>query len=146
MHTVVIKDEILERAPWVAVSLLQALQRSKEVCYERMRDPRSLALVWAKEELQGAACHLRTRPVALQPGGQPARARGAVRYEFEQGMIKQKPAIEELFFPPSLQEISTMSENPTPRGCPDECDGLLTPSTEFVDNLFTGACSGRSEP
>jgi hypothetical protein len=28
-----------------------------------------------------------------------------VRYEYEQGMIKKKPEIEELFFPPSLQRI-----------------------------------------
>jgi len=28
-----------------------------------------------------------------------------VRYEYEQGMIKKKPEIEELFFPPSLQTI-----------------------------------------
>jgi hypothetical protein len=28
-----------------------------------------------------------------------------VRYEFEQGMIRKQPAIEDLFFPPSLQQI-----------------------------------------
>jgi len=28
-----------------------------------------------------------------------------VRYEYEQGMIKKRPKIEELFFPASLQEI-----------------------------------------
>jgi 4,5-dihydroxyphthalate decarboxylase len=29
----------------------------------------------------------------------------AVRYEYEQGMIRKKPEIEDLFFPPSLQRI-----------------------------------------
>ena len=28
-----------------------------------------------------------------------------VRYEFEQGMIRKQPAIEDLFFPASLQQI-----------------------------------------
>jgi hypothetical protein len=28
-----------------------------------------------------------------------------IRYEFEQGMIKRKPNIEELFFAPSLERI-----------------------------------------
>jgi 4,5-dihydroxyphthalate decarboxylase len=28
-----------------------------------------------------------------------------LRYEHEQGMIRRKPQIEELFFPPSLQQI-----------------------------------------
>ena len=31
--------------------------------------------------------------------------RPVIRYEFEQGMIKKKPDVEELFFPPSLQRI-----------------------------------------
>ena len=28
-----------------------------------------------------------------------------IRYEYEQGMIKKKPAVEDLFFAPSLQRI-----------------------------------------
>jgi hypothetical protein len=28
-----------------------------------------------------------------------------IRYEFEQGMIKKKPVVEDLFFQPSLQRI-----------------------------------------
>jgi 4,5-dihydroxyphthalate decarboxylase len=28
-----------------------------------------------------------------------------IRYEYEQGMIKKMPAVEDLFFPPSLQRI-----------------------------------------
>jgi len=28
-----------------------------------------------------------------------------VRYAFDQGMIRTKPEVEELFFPPSLQEV-----------------------------------------
>jgi len=49
MHTVVIKNEILEQSPWVAVSILQAFQQAKEVCYRHMKDPRNFALVWVKE-------------------------------------------------------------------------------------------------
>ena len=52
MHTVVIKNEILEKHPWVAVNILQAFQRAKEICYERMKDPRNFALVWVKELMQ----------------------------------------------------------------------------------------------
>ena len=105
MHTVVIKDEILRRAPWAAVSLLQALQRSKEVCYERMQDPRSLALVWAREETEEQRRIFGPDPWPYNLEDSRAALEAVVRYEFEQGMIRRKPAIEELFFPPSLQEI-----------------------------------------
>jgi 4,5-dihydroxyphthalate decarboxylase len=105
MHTVVVKSHILEKHPWVAMSLVQGFERAKEVCYERMRDPRSFALVWVQalmreqKEIFGAdpwPYHLEDNRKALE---------AAVRYEYEQGMIKHKPGIEELFFPPSLQRI-----------------------------------------
>ncbi|MBI2179291.1 MAG: hypothetical protein HYU31_00535, partial [Deltaproteobacteria bacterium] len=51
MHTVVVKNEILEKHPWAALSLVRAFERAKERCYERMKDPRSFALVWVKDLL-----------------------------------------------------------------------------------------------
>ncbi|MFQ6010851.1 MAG: hypothetical protein ACE5KG_01625 [Nitrososphaerales archaeon] len=34
MHSLAIKNEILERSPWVAQSIMQALQEAKEIAYE----------------------------------------------------------------------------------------------------------------
>lgn len=36
MHTLLIKTEVLEKHPWVAMSLFKAWQESKERCYERL--------------------------------------------------------------------------------------------------------------
>lgn len=105
MHTVVVRNSILEREPWVAVNLLQALQQAKEVCYRRMRDPRSLALVWAKEELEAQRAIFGDDPWPYNLADNRPALEAALRYEFEQGMIKKKPMIEELFFPPSLQDV-----------------------------------------
>lgn len=105
MHTVVIRNAILERYPWVAVSVMQAFQQAKALCYRHMQDPRNLALVWASEVLreQKEALGADPWPYNLQDNRKALEA--VVRYEFDQGMIGKKPAIEELFFPPSLQEI-----------------------------------------
>lgn len=105
MHTVVIKNEILEKAPWVAVTLHQAFQKSKEVCYQRMCDPRSFALVWVKELMEEQAAILGPDPWPYTIEDNRVALETVVRYEHEQGMIKKKPKIEDLFFPPSLQEI-----------------------------------------
>jgi 4,5-dihydroxyphthalate decarboxylase len=105
MHTVVIKGEILERNPWVAVSLQQAFQRSKEICYERMKDPRNFTLVWVKETMQEQERIFGSDPWPYNLADNRKALEAAVRYEYEQGMIKKKFAIEDLFFPPSLQEI-----------------------------------------
>ena len=106
MHTVVIRNEILERQPWVAISVVQGFQKAKELCYRRMQDPRTLALAWASEVLreQKEALGADPWPYGLAEANRKA-LEAVVRYEFEQGMIRTKPAVEELFFPPSLQEI-----------------------------------------
>jgi 4,5-dihydroxyphthalate decarboxylase len=105
MHTVVIRNEILERHPWVGVSVVQGFQKAKELCYRHMADPRNLALAWASEVMreQKDALGADPYPYGLEPNRNALEA--VVRYEHEQGMIKKRPAVEELFFPPSLQEI-----------------------------------------
>ena len=105
MHTVVVKQEILEKNLWVAVSLQQAFQRSKEICYERMKDPRNFTLVWVKETMQEQERIFGPDPWPYNLDDNRKALEAAVRYEYEQGMIKKKFQIEELFFPPSLQEI-----------------------------------------
>jgi 4,5-dihydroxyphthalate decarboxylase len=105
MHTVVIKNDVLKRNPWVAMSLMQGFERAKRLCYERMRDPRSFALVWVQELLreQNEIFGADPWPYNLEDNRKALEA--VVRYQFEQGMITSKPKIEELFFPPSLQRV-----------------------------------------
>src|SRR5437660_7247154 len=50
MHTVVIENHILEKNPWVAMSLVEGFQRAKEACYERMRDPRSFGVKRSRQD------------------------------------------------------------------------------------------------
>jgi len=105
MHTVVIKNEILERSPWVAVSILQGFQAAKEQCYRQMKDPRNFALVWVRELMQEQQAIFGPDPWPYNLEDNRVALEAAVRYEFDQGMIKENPRIEELFFPASLQEI-----------------------------------------
>jgi len=105
MHTVVVKNEILKQNPWVAVSLIQAFQESKEVCYRQMKDPRNFALVWVKELMQEQEAIFGPDPWPYNLEDNRKALEAVVRYEYDQGMIKKKPKIEELFFPASLQEI-----------------------------------------
>jgi 4,5-dihydroxyphthalate decarboxylase len=105
MHTVVIKNDILEKNPWAALSLVRAFQRAKEMCYERMRDPRSFALVWVKDLLDEQKAIFGPDPWPYNLEDNYKALAAVIRYEHEQGMIKKAPSPEELFFPPSLQRI-----------------------------------------
>ncbi|TMG76615.1 MAG: hypothetical protein E6H80_03175 [Betaproteobacteria bacterium] len=103
MHTVVIRNEILEEHPWAAVSVAQGFQKSKELCYRRMRDPRNLALVWVQQLMQEQEAVFGADPWPYNLEDNRKALEAVVRYVFDQGMIKKKPKIEELFFAPSLQ-------------------------------------------
>ncbi|HEY6863998.1 MAG TPA: ABC transporter substrate-binding protein, partial [Burkholderiales bacterium] len=96
----------LEQHPWVAMSVVQAFEQAKELGYRRMRDPRNLALAWvreAREEQQAVLGKDAWTCVLVEPNSKAIEA--VVRYAYDQGMIKKKPRVEELFFAPSLQEI-----------------------------------------
>ena len=105
MHTVVIKNEILEKHPWAALSLVRAFERAKELCYERMKDPRSFALVWVKDLLDEQREIFGPDPWPYNLEDNRKALEAVIRYEYEQGMIKKRPNAEDLFFPPSLQRI-----------------------------------------
>ncbi|MGH7772062.1 MAG: PhnD/SsuA/transferrin family substrate-binding protein [Candidatus Binatia bacterium] len=105
MHTVVIKNKILEEDPWVAVSVLKAFQSAKEACYRTMKDPRTFALVWVKELMLEQESIFGPDPWPYNLEDNRTALEAVVRYEYDQGMIKKKPQIEDLFFLASLQEI-----------------------------------------
>ncbi|MFB6214937.1 MAG: hypothetical protein ABEI54_03615 [Candidatus Bipolaricaulia bacterium] len=52
MHTVVIRDKILEKAPWAAESIYEAFKKSRDIGLKKLEDPRTSALAWARKYLE----------------------------------------------------------------------------------------------
>lgn len=105
MHTVVIREQVLERYPWVAMSMLKAFRASKELAWRRMEDPRRISLAWVRELIEEQREVLGKDP---WPYDLPSNRKGLeamIRYSHRQGMIQRPMACEELFFPPSLEEM-----------------------------------------
>ena len=46
MHTTAIKQEIVDKHPWVPASLMNAFEESKKLAYKRMENPRIVPLAW----------------------------------------------------------------------------------------------------
>jgi 4,5-dihydroxyphthalate decarboxylase len=105
MHTVVVKNPILERHPWVGISLVQAFEKAKQICYARNNDPRSFALVWVQDLIREQKEIFGADPWPYNLEDNRKTLQAVIRYEYEQGMIKKKPKAEELFFAPSLERI-----------------------------------------
>ena len=72
MHTVVLKEELHRQHPWVARSLFQAMERSKEWVMTRMRNTGTLRfmLPWMFEDLEEMDRVFEGDPVGIRSGTQ----------------------------------------------------------------------------
>jgi 4,5-dihydroxyphthalate decarboxylase len=98
MHVMAIRPEIVEKYPWVPVNLYNAFDQAKAVTMRRMENPRLVPLAWYRrfweeqQELLG--------PDPWEYGLTPRNRHTLetyVGYFVEQGLIKQRIPLEELF-------------------------------------------------
>jgi 4,5-dihydroxyphthalate decarboxylase len=98
MHVIGIKAEVVDRYPWVPVNLYQAYNESKAVAMKRMENPRIAPIVWYREAWEEQEEVFGSDPWEY---GLTERNRHnlqtLVGYSFEQGLIKRKLPLEELF-------------------------------------------------
>ena len=105
MHTVVIKEQLLERDPWIATSMLKAFQASKELAWRQMEDPRRISLAWVRELIEEQREMLGPDPWPYNLPANRAGLETMIRYSHRQGMIQHPMEPETLFFPASLQPM-----------------------------------------
>lgn len=98
MHTTVIKQEIVDRYPWVPMNLLVAFERAKKIAYGRMDNPRRVPLAWFREALEEQERTLGKDPwvYGLNESNRKNMAT-LIRYSYQQGMISREPSVNELF-------------------------------------------------
>lgn len=98
MHTTAIKQEIVERYPWVPTSLFQAFEKAKEIAYKRMENPRRVPLAWFRHALEEQEELLGRDPWAYGLGEANRKNLDTLmQYSYEQGFIGGKLALEDLF-------------------------------------------------
>jgi 4,5-dihydroxyphthalate decarboxylase len=98
MHVVGIKQEIVERHPWVAINMYKAFERAKALAMERMENPRIVPLAWYREIWEEQEAILGKDPWEY---GLTERNRNnferLATYSVEQGLSKQRLPLDELF-------------------------------------------------
>ena len=98
MHTTAIKQEVVERHPWVPTNLFQAFEKAKEIAYKRMQNPRRVALAWFRHALEEQEEILGVDPWAYGLGAANRKnLETLMQYSYEQGFIGGKIALEDLF-------------------------------------------------
>src|SRR5213593_1270637 len=99
MHVTVIKQEIVDKYPWAAVSLAKAFEKAKQVCYQRVVNPRIVPLAWFSHQWDDERKVLGPDPWAYGLGeANRKNLQTIIRYCHRQGLIKREMTIEELFF------------------------------------------------
>jgi len=98
MHVTTIKQEIVDKYPWVTTNLVKAFEASKQMAYRRVQNPRMVPLAWVRTAVEEQEEVLGRDP--WQYGLTPANRKNLEtiqRYVHQQGMISKVRPLEELF-------------------------------------------------
>jgi 4,5-dihydroxyphthalate decarboxylase len=98
MHTTAIKQELVDKYPWVPINLMQAFEASKKVAYKRMENPRIVPLAWFRHFLEEQEEILGADPWVYGLGDiNRKNLETLMQYSQEQGLIGRKMSLDELF-------------------------------------------------
>ena len=99
MHVVAFKNEVLEKYPEAARSLLDAFGKAKALCREYYADPNWSWLAWGRQAFEEEQKLLGDDPWPYGLEKNRANLERFVGYSLDQGLMAKKMAIEELFLP-----------------------------------------------
>ncbi len=107
MHTIVLREDIYERFPWVAQSLCKAFSEAKKVCQESMYEFSALKymLVWSIAEMEEEREIFAEDPWPYGLEANRHVLETLVQYAHEQGLIKKQLDLRGLFAPNTLEEF-----------------------------------------
>ena len=98
MHVTTVKQEIVEKYPWVPTNLTKAFEAAKQLAYRRIANPRMAPLVFVRTALEEQERIFGKDPWAY--GLTPASRKNletVLRYTHQQGMIRKMMPLDQLF-------------------------------------------------
>ncbi|TBL81228.1 ABC transporter substrate-binding protein [Paenibacillus thalictri] len=108
MHVVAIRNEILEQHPWVAQNLYHAFVEAKNKVYEGFNQTAALkvTLPWLVSEIEQTKKLMGEDfwPYGLKENR--ATLEALTNYSYEQGLIKSKLSVEDLFVKSTLEQYT----------------------------------------
>jgi 4,5-dihydroxyphthalate decarboxylase len=107
MHTFVLKTNLFQKEPWIAVSLYKAFVQAKEFSYRRLYDSNALAvgLPWLIDEIETSRAIFGEEIWDYSIDGSRPTLEALVQYLDEQGLTRRRMRVEELFVPNIRPEL-----------------------------------------
>ncbi|HEY6256556.1 MAG TPA: ABC transporter substrate-binding protein [Xanthobacteraceae bacterium] len=98
MHVTTIKQEIVDKYPWVTTNLVKAFEQAKLAAYRRVANPRMVPLAWVRTAVEEQEEILGRDPwVYGLTGANRKNLETIQRYTHQQGMISKLSPLDELF-------------------------------------------------
>jgi 4,5-dihydroxyphthalate decarboxylase len=98
MHVLGLRQTLVEQYPWVAVNLFNAFSEAKAIAMERMQNPRIVPLAWYRDAWEEQERILGPDPWEYGLTDKNRKTlETLIGYSHEQGLIRQKPTLEQLF-------------------------------------------------
>lgn len=98
MHALTLRQELVDRHPWVPASIASAFEQAKRRAYQRVRNPRVVPLAFFQHAWEEQASLLGPDPWQYGLGDANRRnLETALRYAHEQGLIGRRAPVDELF-------------------------------------------------
>jgi 4,5-dihydroxyphthalate decarboxylase len=111
MHVTVIKQEIVDKYPWVATNLAKAFEQAKNLAYARIANPRVVPLAWIRTAWEEQEQVLGSDPWMYGLG--PANRKNLetiLRYTRNQGLVGKNLSIDDLFLDTDLGDAGGPDE------------------------------------
>jgi 4,5-dihydroxyphthalate decarboxylase len=107
MHTVVIRRDVYERDPWVAMSLYKALCRAKDFALRLISETGSpkASFAWLQPLIEQEQAIIGTDWYPYGIEANRASIEALLQYSHEHGLTPRRLKIEDLFVPSTLRDI-----------------------------------------
>jgi 4,5-dihydroxyphthalate decarboxylase len=107
MHTVVIRRDIYDRDPWVALSLYKALVRAKGYSQQLMIETGSpkASFAWLQPLIEEEQSIIGKDWYPYGIEANRASIEALLQYSYEQGLSRRRVKLEELFAPSTMRDI-----------------------------------------
>ena len=98
MHVTAIKQDVLDKYPWVANNMVAAFDKAKAIAYRKTQNPRTAPIAWVRNALEEQEAVLGPDPWEYGLGPRNRKnLETALKYTFQQGLIRRRPKLDELF-------------------------------------------------
>jgi 4,5-dihydroxyphthalate decarboxylase len=112
MHVNVVRQEIIDKYPWVATNLVKAFDEAKALAYRHVANPRSIPLAWVRTAWEEQLDVLGADPWAYGLGEVNRKnVQTVLRYCHQQGLIGRMMPLGELFADTDLGDAGGGAEN-----------------------------------